>query len=118
MTKILNIDTLSSDQRTIVLGGVEHEVLEMSVENFIATTKQAELLQSTDAALTAQVESAIDLIQRSVPSAPRETLLKLKLRHLQTIVAFVRGDDVQEEALAQPEAQAAEGKPAKEKARK
>lgn len=118
MTKILNIDTLSSDPRTFVLDGVEHEVLEMSVENFIATTKQAEMLQNTDAALTAQVEAAVDLIQRSVPTVSRESLFKLKLRHLQTIVAFVRGDDVQEEALVQPEAQAAEGKPAKEKARK
>lgn len=118
MTKVLNIDTLSSDPRTLVLAGVEHEVLEMSVENFIETTKQAELLQNTDAALTAQVEAAVDLIQRSVPTAPRDLLLKLKLRHLQTIVAFVRGDDVQEEALAQPEEQASEGKPGKEKARK
>lgn len=117
MTKILNIDTLSSDQRTVVLGGVEHQVLEMSVENFIETTKAAELLQSTDATLTAQVESAVSLIMRSVPTVSRETLVKIPLRHLQTIVGFVRGDDVKEEAV-NPEAKAEDGKPAKGKARK
>jgi len=109
MTKILNIDTLVSDQRSIVLGGVDHEVLEMSVENFIATTKQATKLQNENAALTDQVESAVDLIIRSVPTAPRDLLLKTPLRHLQTIVGFVRGDDVQEEAVKAEEPTAGSG---------
>jgi len=95
MTKILNIDTLTSDQRTLVLGGVEHPVVEMNVDNFIATTKAAEELQSTNAPLTAQVESAVSLIIRSVPTVSRDTLNKVPLRHLQTIVAFVRGDEVE-----------------------
>lgn len=100
MTKILNIDTLTTDARTVVLGGVEHAVVEMNVDNFLATTKAAEELQNTNAPLTAQVESAVSLIMRSIPTVSRETLNKIPLRHLQTIVAFVRGDDVE----AAPEA--------------
>lgn len=100
-TKLLNIDTLTSEKRTIVLDGKEYDVEEMSVNNFLETTKAAELLQDSRAGLSAQVESAVDLIVRSVPGVPRETLKKVALRNLQTIVAFVRGDEV--EAIAEPE---------------
>lgn len=100
-TKLLNIDTLTGEQRTIVLGGKEYAVEEMSVDNFLETTKAAESLQDSRAGLSAQVESAIDLILRCVPGVPRDTLKKVALRNLQTIVAFVRGDEV--EAVAEPE---------------
>ena len=116
MTKLLNVDILSSEVRTLVLGGEEHDVIEMSVENFLETTKAAEVLQASDAPLSEQVEKAVELILRSVPTAPRALLLKTPLRHLQTIVAFARGDEIQEQAIeAQAEAiAAAQGKkPAK-----
>lgn len=119
MTKLLNVDILSSDERTLVLGGEEHAVIEMSVENFLETTKAAEELQDSDASLSAQVEKAVELILRSVPTAPRALLVKTPLRHLQTIVAFVRGDDIKEEAVDAAAAadEAAKGKKPAPKAR-
>lgn len=100
MTKLLNVDALESDQRTLQIAGVEYKVLEMNVENFIATSKDAEQLQDSGAPLTRQIESAVDLIRRSVPDCPREVLMAVPLRHLQVIVGFVRGDEVE----ASPEA--------------
>lgn len=118
MTKLLNVDALSSEQRTLEIGGVQYVVNEMNVENFIATTKDAEMLQDSNAPLTAQVESAVALVQRSVPDCPREILMRVPLRHLQVIVGFVRGDEVE----AMPEAETSEpgtGKqPSKKRARK
>lgn len=112
MTKLLNLDTLGKEPRTLVIDGVEHVVEDMSVENFIKTTKVAEQLAESNAPLSEQVAAASDLIHRAVPTLSVERLSKLPVRHLQTIVAFVRGDEVEE----QTEQASATSKPAAKKA--
>ena len=96
--KTLNLDALAKTNRTITLGGRDYAVEEMTVENFIETTKAAEKLGS-DASLVDQMSAAVEMILRTVPSIERDVLLKLSLDKLTTIVQFVRGDfDVAEPA--------------------
>lgn len=89
--KTLNLDVLAKANRTITLGGKTYEVVEMTVENFIETTKAAERL-GDDSTFVDQVEATIEMILRSVPSIERDTLKKLSLEQLTTIVKFIRGD--------------------------
>lgn len=94
MAKILNIDSFAKDERSIKLGGVEYPIKEMTVDNFIETTRQA--LSLEDANLVEQVEGTIKMIMRSIPTVPEDVLRGIKLEHLQTIVAFIRGDHLVE----------------------
>lgn len=90
--KILNLDELAKTTRTITLGGKEHEVIEMTVGNFIETSKAAELLESDKASLPVQMEESIKMVIRSVPSLTDEQLRKLSLEKLATILKFLRGE--------------------------
>jgi hypothetical protein len=91
--KILNLDKLNTnEQRKLVIGNVSYPVEEMTVENFIATTKAAEDIK--DDSLAVQIEATVDMICRSVPTIDSAILKKLSLDQLNMIVAFVRGDDV------------------------
>lgn len=100
--KTLNLDALAKTNRTLTLGGVDYEVVEMTVENFIETTKAAQKLGDS-AGVVEQMEAAIDMILRSIPSMDKGVLGKLSLEQLTTIVKFVRGE------LDEKEAPAAEG---------
>jgi hypothetical protein len=93
--KILNIDKLAAKEgRELVLFGVPYAVESMSVGNFIETTKAAEAL-ADEPSLVKQIEATIDMVLRSVPSVERSVLAKLNLEQLQSVVAFVRGDEVE-----------------------
>ena len=117
--KVLNIDTLSKQERVIVLGGVEHKVHEMSVENFLETTAALNEIEASGFSLDKQVLGTVDMIMRSVPTAPRELLVKVPMSQLQTIVAYVRGDEIVQEQQVEGDQQAPAGeKPAKKRARK
>lgn len=94
MAKILNIDSFAKDERSVKLGGVEYPIVEMTVENFIETSKQAAALE--DASLVDQIEATIVMIMRSIPTVPESVLRGIKLEHLKTIVAFIRGDHLVE----------------------
>lgn len=100
--KTLNIEALAATNRTLTIGGKEYPVVEMTVENFIETTKAAEKL-GTNPTYMEQVEATIEMIMRSVPSLSREVLLKLSLEHLSTIVKFIRGDMDEQAQPAQAE---------------
>lgn len=114
MAKILNVDALSKQEREIVLGGNSYPVEEMSVENFIATTRKAEELAKGEGSIADQIESAVELVHRSVPTAPLELLRRVSLTNLQTLVQFVRGDEL-EQVEEQEEPVAEAGAPAKKR---
>lgn len=91
MTKILNIDALAAEEREIQLKGRTYKVEEMSVQNFIETTKSAETILGRP--LSEQVEESVKMIKRSIPEVPEEELRAVPLRNLQAIIAFIRGED-------------------------
>lgn len=89
--KTLNLDSLAKVERSITIGGKDYPVEDMTVENFIATTKDAESL-GKDAAFIDQLEASVRMIRRSIPSIEESLLRTLTLEKLLTVVRFVRGD--------------------------
>lgn len=106
--KVLNLDKLVPNEgRELVIGGKSYPVLGMTVSNFIQTTRIAEKMNA-DTSIADQIEATVDMILRSVPAIEREVLAQLSLEQLQTIVAFVRGDAMND--AEQPAGESAEGK--------
>ncbi len=95
--KVLNLDQIESASRKLVLNGVEYAVPPMSVENFITTTRRADEMEKSGATLTDQIEAAIDMIVRSIPSIKRGAVEKLPLEYLEKIVTFIRDDSPEEQ---------------------
>lgn len=92
MAKILNLDSFVTNERSVKLNGVDYPVLEMSVESFIETTRQAQKMIKEEAGILEQVEATVDMIRRSVPTLPEEIIRRMPLEHMQTVVGFIRGD--------------------------
>lgn len=93
--KILNIDKLvPKEGRTLVIFGKSYDVKGLDVGGFLATTLAAEEL-ANEKSLVKQIEATIDMIIRAVPTIERDVLRQLSLEQLQSVVSFVRGDDVQ-----------------------
>lgn len=112
MAKILNLDALSgAEKRELVLGGKKYEVPALTVANFIETARIAQkLADDPNATVADQVDAAVDMIVRSVPKVARETLTACSLEQLNTITAFIRGDDVEKaEAAATAASETGEG---------
>ncbi len=92
--KILNIDKLVPEEsRELVIFGKTHQVKGLDVGGFLATTLAAEEL-AEEKSLVKQIEATIDMIVRAVPTIERDDLRKLTLDQLQSVVSFVRGDEV------------------------
>ena len=90
--KVLNLDKLSAaNKRELIIGGMSYPILEMTVTNFIETTKKAQ--EISEAPMEVQIEATIELVLRSVPSITAEQLRGIPLEQLKAIVAFVRGED-------------------------
>lgn len=110
MTKVLNLDALAEKEvRELSLRGKTYKVREMSVADFIATSRLAQEI-SDDASFAEQMEASVKLIQRAVPEISVEDLHTLNLEQLAAVAKFVRGEDIDE--LAQTEGQQ-EGEPGK-----
>ena len=108
-TKVLDLDKFGADaERTITIAGIEYPVVEMSFEDFVKTTKEAQALEADEkASATDHMEASIRMVQRSVPSIPTEVLRGLTLTKIGTIVQFLNGElDAQLEQTAKAAAEA------------
>lgn len=93
MAKLLNLDAIQPDARSIVINGVEHSLPEMTVQTFITTSKLARKLAEEGADTLAQIEATIEMIAMCVGTLSAEDLRKLSLAQLGKIAAFIRGED-------------------------
>lgn len=104
MTKILNLDQFSTTtDRILKIKGVDYPIDEMTVANFIETTRTVQKLSSDDASIADQIEATIDAICRCVPSLPRKTIEGYSLEVLKKISEFVRGEDVEGQEVVEGE---------------
>lgn len=104
--KTLNLDAFAKITRTLTLGGEVYPVEEMTVENFIETTRQADELaaKKEDATFGDQINATISMITRSIPSCPAEKLRRLTIEQLVVISKYLRGElDGEESAEGQAE---------------
>lgn len=93
MTKLLNLNQLAAKEvREVQIGEVTYSIKEMSVEDFIETTKVAEEMES-EASYAKQLEATVKLIKRSIPEIDASVLMGLSLEQLRGLTAFIRGED-------------------------
>lgn len=93
MTKLLNLNQLSAkENRVVQIGDKTYDIKEMSVEDFIETTKVAEAMQK-ETNYAVQLRETVKLLKRSIPSIEDKVLVGLSLDQMRALTAFVRGED-------------------------
>jgi hypothetical protein len=100
--KILNLDKISpAAERILELDGKKHDVLPVSVGNFLSINDL--VVKMAEATPAEQLNMIVDSIVTQVPTVSRDRLLEFDLVTVNTIAAYVRGEDVegQEEVLAE-----------------
>lgn len=94
---ILNLDNLAKKTKTLMLGGKEYAIKDMSVQDFIEANIDAKKLQGAD--MVQNLEATVRHIKRSIPDMPEEVIRGLSLEHMATVVKFLNGE-LEKEAAA------------------
>lgn len=89
--KTLNLDDFATDRRVIVFQGVEHVVREMSVDDFIAASVDAKVLEADEAGVAENLAGTINHLRRAIPTLEETTLRNLSLAQLVVLAQFVNG---------------------------
>lgn len=89
-TKFLNLDEIAAPEKTVKIGGKEYQVLDMTVENFIETTRATQ--SGKEATPDEQFEQAVKMLSRYIPDAPVETFKRLTFEKLNVLMKFVTGE--------------------------
>jgi hypothetical protein len=106
MTKMLNLNQLSAKEtREVQIGDVTYKIKEMSVEDFVETTRVAEEMEK-EQSYAKQIEATVGLIKRAIPDISDKVLMDLTLDQLRGLTAFIRGVDAETIMKAEAEAQA------------
>ena len=94
MAKVFNVDALAKEEREIVLNGVTHKVLEMSVDSYLKTMALAENLDKEEnkSNQEVQIDAVLKSITLGIPTLDTETLKKLPFDQMNAIAQFVRGE--------------------------
>lgn len=94
MAKIFNVDELAKEERSIVLKGVTHQVVEMSVDSYLKTMAIAKALDQEEnkSSQEAQVNAVLKTIVLGIPTLNEETLRVLPFEQMNAIAQFVRGE--------------------------
>lgn len=112
--KYLNLDDVAPPQKTVKINGVEYKVSDMTVENFIETSR---VVDDKEATAEQQTLQSVKTLKRFIPDIPEEELMKLTFEKLTVLIHFVNGAYAEVLAKA-PDEPAAEteskGEPAKE----
>jgi len=93
MTKMLNLNQLSAKEtREVQIGEQVFKIKEMSVEDFVETTRVAEEMEK-EPSYAKQIQATVGLIKRAIPEISDEVLMGLSLDQLRGLTAFIRGVD-------------------------
>lgn len=93
MTKLLNLDQLNAKEvREVQIAGTSYTIKEMSVEDFIETTRVAEAMEK-ETSYAKQLQATVTLIKRAIPTIDQGVLMQLSLDQLRVLTAFIRGED-------------------------
>ena len=113
MTKLLNLNQLSPKEiRQVQIGEKSYAIKEMSVEDFIETTRVAESMEN-ESSYAKQLQATMGLIKRAIPDIDESTLMNLSLEQLKALTGFIRGEDpetlVGQEPVVAEQKEATEG---------
>jgi hypothetical protein len=89
----------------VKLGGLEHKLAQVSVEDFIANTKAVEAFRNGVQGVEAEIELAIGMLKKAFPTMIDDMLRKLNILQLNKLVEFSQRNNgtkkVEEEAAAE-----------------
>lgn len=111
--KFLNLDEVASVTRTFKYKDVTYDIPEMSVENFIATTRDMEVNDGKGLSESEQWEFTLRLLGRSIPALPEEVARTMSMEQLGVLMRFINGqldEGKAAAAVAAEEEAKAEGK--------
>lgn len=89
MTKLINLDDLAATTREVIYKGVKHNVLDLSLENFVLFQGEFDALiaAQTTGAIPEMIAMAHLIVTRCVPSFG--DVKELNLRQLMALVQLV-----------------------------
>jgi hypothetical protein len=106
--KFLNLDELAVTNRTVTIGGKDYPVQEMSVGNFIETSKETESLKAKgDVSVSENMESTITMIKRFIPTLDDSVARAMNMKQLGTLMRFIRGELDEDKEAAPAEGESA-----------
>lgn len=108
--KFLDLDALAPKEVVrIKLNNKEHEMKEMSVEDFVWATKEAEMREGDENDPAKMLDMMLDILTRQFPSVTRDEFKAMGFNKLSALLDFTRSlaTDGSEAAIAEA---AAEGK--------
>lgn len=111
MPKYLNVDDLAPEKKVLTLKGIDHEMHEVTVKEFIEITQTADKDGKVmkDLPVYEQVTMLIQQIVKAFPTAPIEDLESLSLPQLTAILKFTAGI-LEEESEAKEDVKSATSK--------
>ncbi len=113
--KTLNLDQLVGTIRTVTLDGVEHPLVDMTVEDFLIAQKEAKELEGMgELDLAQNIEKSVVHLHRVIPSLSEEKLRSIRLAQMLVLIQFVNGN-LEEEASKAPSKEAVDGEGEAEK---
>jgi hypothetical protein len=113
-TKFLNLDEVAAPQKTVKIAGNEYQVIDMTVENFIETTRLSQ--SGIEVTADVQFEQAVKMLSRYIPDAPEAVLRGLTFQKLEVLMKFVTGElEAEQKAKEQVEATGTTGEEASKK---
>lgn len=94
MTKLLNIDELIGQQRSVKIAGVDYPVADRTVKQVLFATKlQNKVDKGTEAE---QFEAYFELVCQVLPSCPKEVMENLPVKTLDAILKFANEVEVED----------------------
>lgn len=109
MSNLLDLDGILPPKRTVKLSGQEHDLRQMSLKDFIAITRESEILGKEVAAGTKTqadvIEANLNSLRYMLPTLSDEQLADLTPDQVLAIMTFAR----ETAAAGAPESGAGEG---------
>jgi hypothetical protein len=106
--KMLNLDSLLTPTKTVIIAGIEHTVKDMGVGDFLEASADARKLENKDD-IAANLEASARHVRRLIPTLTEEDVRALKLEQLFTLIQFLNGtlEELQQtgEAIAEKESE-------------
>lgn len=90
--KTINLDEFVAEEREFTLKGVTHKVIEMSVEDFVSATIDAQRIEAAgELGVRENATETAKHLHRAIPTLSEDELLKLTVSQMAILLAFVNG---------------------------
>lgn len=107
----IDLDAIEVQEVTIGLNGKKHPVRQITLEDWIANTKESQRLKGAEPDLETESDVIISMIARSIPTLSKEELRGIPLSKLNRLLEFTNGANGSERASQEAKAVAVENPP-------